>query len=102
MCIPFKTKISVAKKFKKYLSDNMMMPDTRSKLEKVYLETFRPDLKDTLEKRVGFGALLFCLARILGFIEPPDKDEDGRDRITYSDGLAAVLRGIKEKLVKQR
>lgn len=92
--------ISVAKKFRKYLNDNMIMPDTRSKLRKLYLETFRPDLDDTSEKRVNFGSLLFCLRTKLGFIEPANRGV--RERITYSDGLAVVLRGIKEKLVKQR
>ena len=100
MGVSLTIKITVAKKFRKYLNDNMIMPDTRTKLKELYLETYRPTLEDPEEKRVNFGALLFCLKKKLGYIVRTNQDD--QEKIVYANGLSAVVLGLKKKLVANR
>ena len=100
MGVSLTVKITVAKKFRKYLNDNMILPDTRTKLKKLYLETYRPTIENSEEKRVNFGAVLFCLKEKLGYIVRTNRG--GQEKIVYANGLSAVVLGLKKKLVANR
>ena len=100
MGVSLTVKITVAKKFRKYLNDNMILPDTRTKLKKLYLETYRPTLEDAEEKRVNFSPLLFCLNKKLGYIVRTNQGD--QEKIVYANGLSVVVLGLKKKLVTNR